>query len=88
MYPRAITPLDLGAHLARAASGAVGEIRATVLIDEAGVVKDVRAIDAADPEIARAARTLLWQTRFSPARRDGRIVKAEVRVSLGYDKAH
>ena len=37
VYPRAITPLDLGAHLARAASGAVGEIRATVLIDEAEI---------------------------------------------------
>ena len=84
MYPRAITALDLGAHLSIAANG---EVRATVLIDENGAVNDVRNIDAADPEIARAARTLLLQTRFTPARRDGRIVKAEVRVSLRYGKS-
>lgn len=85
VYPRAITPLDLGAYLMTAASG---EVRATVLIDEAGMVNDVRAIDAADPEIVRAVRILLLKTRFTPARRDGRIVKAEVRVSLSYGKPH
>ncbi len=84
VYPRAITALDLGAHLSIAANG---EVRSTVLIDETGAVNDVRNIDAADPEIARAARTLLLQTRFTPARRDGRIVKAEVRVSLRYGKS-
>ena len=81
VYPKAITPLDLGAKLN---SAVAGQVRATVLIDEAGVVNEVRAIDAVAPDIASAARELLLQTRFTPARKDGRVVKAEVRVSLDY----
>lgn len=81
VYPKAITSLDLGAKLNTAVAG---QVRATVLIDEAGVVNEVRAIDAAVPDIANAARELLLQTRFTPARKDERAVKAEVRVSLDY----
>ena len=81
VYPKAITSLDLGTKLNTAVAG---QVRATVLIDEAGVVNEVRAIDAAVPDIANAARELLLQTRFTPARKDERAVKAEVRVSLDY----
>ena len=79
VYPKAVTALDLSAPTA-----AAGQVRATVLIDEAGVVNDVRAVQATSADLESAARTLLWQTRFTPARKDGRVVKAEVRVSLGY----
>ena len=79
VYPKAVTALDLNAPTA-----AAGQVRATVLIDEAGVVNDVRAVQAASADLESAARTLLWQARFTPARKDGRVVKAEVRVSLGY----
>ena len=81
VYPKAITSLDLGTKLNTAVAG---QVRATVLIDEAGVVNEVRVIDAAVPDIANAARELLLQTRFTPARKDERAVKAEVRVSLDY----
>lgn len=78
VYPQALTALDLGVT-----TGA-GQVRATVLIDESGAVNDVRAIQAGAVEIANAARELLWRTRFTPAAKDGRIVKAQVVVSLDY----
>ena len=81
VYPKAITALDLGAQPAHAAAR---QVRATVLIDEAGIVNEVRAIQAAATDIESAARTLLLQTRFTPARKDGRVVKAQLQVSLDY----
>ena len=64
--------------------GVAGQVRATVLIDETGIVNEVRAIEAAASALESAARDLLLHTRFTPARKDGRIVKAQVRVSLDY----
>ena len=83
VYPKAATDLDLGAHPA-AGSYVAGQVRATVLIDETGMVNEVRAIEAAASALESAARDLLLHTRFTPARKDGRIVKAQVRVSLDY----
>ena len=79
VFPRAITVLDLGVH-----AGTAGKVRATLLIDESGTVNEVRAIDASAAEIESAARDLLLRARFTPARKEGRIVKAQVRVSLAY----
>jgi len=78
VYPKALTTLDLGAQ-----HGAVN-VRATVFIDESGSVNDVRAIEASAAEIERAARDLLMRTRFTPAIKDGRVVKAQVLLSLDY----
>ena len=82
-YPKALTALELTGWM----TGGAGQVRATVLIDESGVVnavRDVRTMNGAEPELAEAARALLLQTRFTPARKDGRMVKAEVRVNLSY----
>jgi outer membrane biosynthesis protein TonB len=78
VYPRALTALDLGMQ-----AGA-GKVRATVLIDESGTVNDVRAIEAGAVEIENAARDLLLRTRFSPASKDGRMVKAQLLLNLEY----
>ena len=76
VYPRALGALDLGALAAS------GKVRATVYIDESGIVNDVRAIQAANLDAEQAARDLLMRARFSPAYKDGRVVKAQVVVSL------
>jgi hypothetical protein len=78
VFPKAITALNLGL------GGAPGKVRATVLIDESGTVNEVRAIDASATEIENAARDLLLRARFTPASKDGRVVKAQVLVSLDY----
>lgn len=76
VYPKALSMLDW-----RGTHGA-SKVRATVLIDEAGVVNDVRGVQAASPELENAAREWLLRTVFTPAYKDGRVVKAQVLVSL------
>ena len=66
-----------------------GEVRATVVIDETGVANEVRDLRGIEPhaEAENAAQVVLFATRFTPARKDGRIVKAQVVVSLKYGGA-
>ncbi len=90
VFPKALVKLDLNEALAaNHPSAAAGTVRATVLIDEAGVVNAVRAVQGvggAASDIETAARELLLRTRFTPARnKDGRIVKAQVLVALDFD---
>jgi hypothetical protein len=88
VFPKALVKPDLGAALGAQgarAEVAAGKVRATVLIDEAGVVNAVRDVQAPASDVAATARELLANTRFMPARnKDGRIVKAQVRVELEY----
>ncbi len=79
VFPKAITALDLGLR-----ANTAGKVRATVLIDESGAVNEVRSIDASVAEIERATRDLLLRARFTPASKDGRVVKAQLLVSLDY----
>ena len=88
VFPRALVKPDLSAALGANSVSSVGKVRATLLIDEAGVVNAVRGVEApaSDVAIEVTARELLLRTRFTPARnKDGRIVKAQVLVALDYD---
>jgi hypothetical protein len=86
VFPRALIKPDLNAVLAASHEPASGKVRATVLIDEAGVVNTVRGVDAQTGNLETAVRELLLRTRFTPARnKDGRIVKAQVLIALDYD---
>lgn len=76
VFPKALTALDW-----QRVPGAA-KTRATVFIDEVGAVNDVRAIEALTAELEAAARELLLRTRFAPAQKDGRVVKAQVVVNL------
>lgn len=76
VYPKALTALHLGLQASD------GRVRATVLIDESGTVNDVRAIEAAAVEIEQAVRDVLLRTRFTPAAKDGRAVKAQLLLSF------
>jgi hypothetical protein len=49
-------------------------------------VRDLRGIEP-HAEAENTAREVLFATRFTPARKDGRIVKAQVVVSLKYGSA-
>jgi protein TonB len=76
VYPRALTALNLGLQAAD------GKVRAMVLIDESGTVNEVREIEAGALETGNAVRDLLLRTRFTPASKDGRVVKAQLLLSL------
>lgn len=86
VFPKALVKPDLTAAIGASHEPATGKVRATVLIDEAGVVNAVRTLEAPAGEIESVARELLLRTRFTPARnKEGRIVKAQVLVALDYD---
>jgi hypothetical protein len=86
VFPAALVKPDLNAALAAHPEPAAGQVRATLLIDEAGVVNAVRGVEAPAADMAAAARDLLLRTRFTPARnKEGRIVKAQLLVALDYD---
>lgn len=86
VFPKAVVKPDLTAAIGASHEPAAGKVRATVLIDEAGVVNAVRNLEAPAGDIESAARELLLRTRFTPARnKEGRIVKAQVLVALDYD---
>lgn len=81
-FPAAMTPLALAQHAVELQGV---RARAMVLIDETGIVNEVRQIDAEPAGHAESAvRELLLRTRFTPARKDGRAVKAQVLISLSY----
>lgn len=84
VFPARLAAWDT-APIRAAAQGAAGSARATLLIDEAGVVNEVESIHGATHESIEAAiRDLFLAARFSPARKDGRVVKARVLVSLDF----
>ena len=83
VYPQAVVKPDLGSYFADSTAHVANDVRATVLIDESGRVNEVRDIRAATVEAATATRELLLRTRFTPARKDGQVVKAQVQISLG-----
>jgi hypothetical protein len=85
VFPKALVKPDLTAALGTNHEPAAGNVRATLLIDEAGIVNAVRGVDAPAADVETTVRELLLRTRFTPARnKDGRIVKSQVRVALEY----
>jgi hypothetical protein len=76
LYPKALTVIDLNGFSGKSI------VHATVFIDEYGMVNEVRAIKAENIDVENAARDLLMRTRFSPAVKEGRAVKAQLVMSL------
>lgn len=82
-FPARLTPLNLA--MIRTVAQDAGSARATLLIDEAGTVNEVAAIEGLTHTNAeQAIRELFLSARFSPARKDGRAVKARVLVNVSY----
>jgi len=82
-FPARLTPYDLTA--VRAAAQEAGSARATLLIDEAGVVNEVASVEGLIHTGAeQAIRELFLAAKFSPASKDGRMVKSRVLVNLNY----
>jgi hypothetical protein len=83
VFPASLTQWDLNAI--RAAAQQAGNARATLLIDEAGIVNEVVSVEGAPHTGAeQAIRELFLAAKFSPARKDGRVVKSRVLVNLNY----
>ncbi len=83
-FPARLTPLN-PALVRAAAQDNGGSARATLLIDEAGMVNEVTSVEGLTHAGAEQALSdLFLAARFSPGRKDGRVVKARVLVQLNY----
>ena len=85
VFPRLLAPLDLAYGGKAAADGVAGRVRLLVMIDEAGVVRDVSIVEAEpasyfEDEASRA----LMAARFEPAYRNGRAVRSRMQVEVNY----
>lgn len=63
-----------------------GKVTVTLLVDETGAVNQV-VVDRAEPAgyFEESIRAVLGAARFSPARRNGRVVKSRIRIDVDYD---
>jgi len=86
VYPVLTQPISL-AHWAPAVrEEARGEVLMRLLIDEAGVVNDVSIVQAEPAgSFEELAQAVLANARFSPARKDGRVVRSRVLISIRYN---
>lgn len=81
VYPRPVAPLDLD----RLARGVAGRYRLALLIDEAGVVKEIAVVETEPTgRLQEALRSALAATRFFPGQKDGRAVKSRVLLSVNF----
>jgi protein TonB len=84
VYPRPAAPLDLD----RLVRGVAGRFRLALLIDEAGVVKEIAVIETEPAgRLQEELRSALAATRFLPGQKNGRAVKSRVLLSVSLDPA-
>lgn len=88
VYPALLEPINL-VYPERAAREEVsGKVTVLLLIDDNGIVNDVSVVEA-EPAgyFEEAARAAFSETRFTPARKNGRAVKSRVLISVSYGPA-
>jgi protein TonB len=88
VYPALLQPLRLGQPERAPQNGVAGRVLAELLIDDTGLVNEVRLVKAEPAgHFEHAARIAFATARFSAARKDGRAVKSRVLVDIRYDPA-
>lgn len=88
VYPALLEPINLP-YPERAARDAVsGKVTVLLLIDERGMVNEVSVVEA-EPVgyFEETTRAVFSETRFAPARKDGRPVRSRVLISVSYGSA-
>jgi len=84
VYPRPAAPLDFD----RLARGVAGRVRLALLIDEAGIVKEIVVVETEPTgRLQEELRSALAATRFFPGQKDGRAVKSRVLLSVSLDSS-
>ena len=86
IFPRTLAPIAPGYPHAAIAGRSTGYVTLQVLIDEAGRVVDTAVLDAAPEGVfEEAAQQAITAASFSPAQKDGRIVRSRVLVKIEFD---
>jgi TonB family protein len=88
VYPALLEPINLPYPERAARDEVSGKVTVLLLIDERGMVNDVSVVEA-EPAgyFEETTRAVFSETRFSPARKDGRPVRSRVLISVSYGSA-
>lgn len=88
VYPALLEPINLPYPERAARDEVSGKVTVLLLIDERGMVNDVSVVEA-EPVgyFEETTRAVFSETRFAPARKDGRPVRSRVLISVSYGSA-
>lgn len=88
VYPALLEPINLPYPERAARDEVSGKVTVLLLIDERGMVNDVSVVEA-EPAgyFEETTHAVFSETRFSPARKDGRPVRSRVLISVSYGSA-
>ena len=86
VHPVALDPVKPEYPAEGVTRGAEGKVLLLLLIDEAGVVKEVTVAEA-NPEgiFEESALAAFREARFAPAQKNGRAVKSRVLIRVNYE---
>lgn len=86
VHPTALYPIKPGYPDGGAEQGVEGNVVLLLMIDEAGVVKEVSVMEA-NPEgvFEESALFAFREARFAPAQKNGRAVKSRVLIRVTYE---
>jgi TonB family protein len=67
--------------------GETGEVTVSFIVDTNGDVQDASVLKSSDPDLSAAALAAVKQWKFSPGRRNGRLVKTRMQVPVIFNLA-
>jgi periplasmic protein TonB len=86
VQPKSLAPISPVYPEKAASDNISGEVTLLLLIDETGKVHDLDVVDAKpEGQFEESALDAFRNTRWAPAQKDGRIVKARVLIRVRYD---
>lgn len=86
VHPAATKPIRPEFPDVVAEAGVEGFVTLRLLIDDAGVVREISVVEAQPPETFEAAAMDAFRNaRFSPAQRNGRPVKSDVLIKVTFE---
>lgn len=88
VYPALLEPISLPYPERAARTEVSGKVTVLLLIDERGMVNEVSVVEA-EPAgyFEETTRAVFSETRFAPARKEGRPVRSRVLISVSYGSA-
>lgn len=86
VHPSAIRPVRPLYPQEAAKNGVTGSVVLVLLLDEGGRVKEVSVEEALPPGLFEESAVAAFRhARFTPAQRQGRVVKSRMRIKVNYD---
>jgi len=88
-YPQPLAPIEPRYPEQALHAKINGSVTLLLLIDENGMLQDISVVEAKPESIFNeAALEAFREMRFSPARKDGRVVRSRVLITVGFEASN